>query len=1303
MNPTDENENEYEYEMGKEREMKTIALIEQYFKENSYCLTEHALQSYDNLISTKIPQLIKSSNPITLQNEKKIGETVYNFEIKLYVGGQEGTDIQLSLPAMDDGTPLYPDEARLRNLNYDVSIVADIEIHYTFRMVKGDKEHRAPTKTSFKKCRLFDLPIMLHSKICPLYNQRAEFLTSIGECSYEKGGYFIVDGKEKAIISQERLLNNKIRVFQNEDLDKNIFSWAVEVRSLSVELQHAPVSFLLKWHKNKQYIRVFIPFLRTEHGFPLFLLFRALGIESDKDILTYIIGEDLGQLPDENDKGNWINCMLSMLQYTIRDGSGIYSQNGAIKFLTGFTKANETLITGDENNITNMKPENEQDIYNYIFKLLHFSFLPHIKMGRLDATHASAPHVVTPVNFKEKAFFVGAMVKQLLLTVSGLQGPSDRDRFDYKKIETPGMILYYWIRELYGRWQGEVKKDLQTGVGYSIQTTPEKVCSNLIRDDNYERLLHLDFMTTNLQHCMKGKCTNILGSMGHQGIVQDVTRNSFLSFISQLRRVHLELDSKKVAPRRLHTTQWGIICPVETPDGIDIGIIKHLSLFTMISQYVDDEEIQRLLLHLGIESIYTIHPEQYNQLTKIFLNGRCVGIHRFPKLLRTVLLYLRRIGMLSCYVSISFRIQYNEIHLITEEGRLMRPLLIVDEHASISYFYNKKKISWKQCIEGKLTASVTKDIIHSEISKLSEIVSNASSSSSSSKITTTRALQERIIQESTYQQDRIQQLETHLNDFIQFLKANIQLACIEYLDTEESNVSLIATHPTQVQDPKTYPQLVHRYTHCEIHPSLILGTMASNIPFIQHNAAAYNQLGVGQSKQAVSVYASSFARRLDQTAHVLHYGERPMIASRYLSYITNNMLTFGNNVIVAIMSFNGFNQEDGFIINRRAVERGMYISTTYHTFDCEETPLTLRTRLTQIHNSNGTEFEKDKNLNYAHLDEYGIVKIGSVVQEYDVLIRCSAQRPNQNKWNDCSIAMKHDTKGIVDKIYIQESEHGETRGYRIVKIRIREIRHPEVGDKFSSRHGNKGTIGIVMNEEDIPFTRTGLKPDIIINPHQFPKRMLAGQLLEHLFGKLACMMGTPIDATPFASRSNPASGASELLQQFDFQHQGEEILYNGLTGEQMETDIYIGVVFWMRLRHMPIDKLNARSTGPLLELTRQPQSGRAQEGGLRIGGMEKDAILAHGIGSFMKETMFDRCDPYSYDIETEYGNIFIPTVQTEQDKQQEYREDDNNKPKNRHETSTLHLPYAFKLLQQEVETGGISMKLIVEPNAEFDI
>ena len=1244
-------------------------LIDKYFKDNQNCLVSHHLESYNEFFKNGIRRVFHENNPIRFieREDESSSETEgQRNECLLYLGGKDGTKIYYGKPIIyDDHSShyMFPNDARLRNMTYGVTIHYDVEVDFIYYVAEEKKTH----SILLPKIYLGRFPIMLQSDLCILSTMTKDVRFNMGECRNDYGGYFIIDGKEKVLISQEKFADNLLYIRENKD--DNLYSHSAEIRSVSEDTSKPIRTTAVKMiapspsYSNNQIV-VAVP--NVKKPVPLFILMRALGVISDKDIIETCLLTNLDD-EKENEKNRYIDLFIP----SIHDANKIFNQQNALEFIAELTKRGT--VSG-------------------VIEILSDYFLPHI--GEL--------------NFLEKAYFIGYMVNRLLKVYTKEEKPTDRDNFRFKRVELSGSLIYDLFREYYliqkkditrkideeyyyhkGEYKEDEtfsrkeKKQLKLKEGKSGEQKQEnKYKDNFIGliEANFKMFFKERIVEQGFRKAFKGNW----GSEAHTkrlGAVQDLNRLSWNTFISHLRKINLPLDSsaKVVGPRLLNSSQWGFIDPLDTPDGGNIGLHKHMSISTYITSGSSGHPIIKWLrTNTPMRIILECSPEQLGSNSKIFVNGKWIGVIDTPIQLVNLLKLYRRNGVIPVYTSISFNYKNNEIHIYTDAGRLTRPVYYIED-GKISYdrknvveLLEKGDITWEQIISGFMKKSdenfKTKNNKIYDLMKLYGEIGNDKA----------------VV---------LQRLET-------------AKAMVDYVDTAEEETALIAISINDLEKNKWY-------THLEIDPSLILGVMGNLIIYPEHNPFPRDAFSCGQSKQAVSVYHSNYQMRIDKMGVILNYGQIPLIKSRYLEYVNNEEMPYGVNAIVAIMCYTGYNVEDAILINEGAIQRGIFRTTYYSSYETREesSKVTGSTSSKFANIEKNNVIGKKQGFDYSYLDEHGLIKENTELNDKIILVgKINSSMATKDVWSDDSVKTKKGQLGFVDKSFITLGEEG----FNVAKVRVREERLPAIGDKMASRSGQKGTLGLIIKEEDMPFTADGIRPDLIINPHAIPSRMTIGQIVETLFGKLCTTYGAFGDCTSFQVKgSNYSTYGPQLVEQ-GFHSSGNDILYNGMTGEQLSADIFIGPTYYMRLKHMVKDKINYRARGPNTVLTRQPVQGRANDGGLRIGEMERDGVLAHGMSYFLNESFMVRGESKDYYIAicnktgsvaiyNESRNLFLSPAadgpikfNTNPDGSQSIM----NLSRFGRSFSILKIPYSFKLLMQELQVMNVQMRIITEDNVD---
>ncbi|KAG1675891.1 hypothetical protein FOA52_001548 [Chlamydomonas sp. UWO 241] len=1285
----------------------------------------------DEAEQLKIDDIIGGFNPIEIPHHFLPDHQRHKFTLKLYVSNPT-----ISKPAIieKDGSSkiTLPSNARNRNFTYASLLHVDVRIESSM----FNEEDGTVTEDSKKISNVYlgKLPIMVRSRYSLLNH-----MPSAGECIYDYGGYFVVNGNEKVVISQDRIAENKICVFINTK--STVYSHIAEAtqfgRAIRVNIHH------------------------VKHDIPLAILFRALGIETDRAIVNMVL---------RSDKGN--EALKRLLIGTLEEGSVFSCQRDAYEYL------NKYMVISGYNRDIHTSPEKRMSM---LIEILRNEFLPHVGES-----------------FAKKAMFLGTMACKLIKCYAGVTPFDDRDSYVNKRVDTPGVLLASLFRQYYGKVINDMKnmvnKELNGGVW---KTTTGLV--NVIYNTNVSRA----FKSTVIESGMRfGLSTGNWGIKSgkngkvKQGVAQVLNRLTYSATLSHLRRINtpVEKTGKLIQPRKLHGTQHGVICPAETPEGASVGLVKNMALGASITVASNSLGVHQALNEMGTE-LFISNPEIFNDKTVVSVNGSIVGTHDDAPTLYADLKRRKRKGIINSCTSIVWDIYSRDIRVCTDGGRCIRSFMLVEDGRCLmnaEYVSAHPSASWNTMCTG-------------------------------------------------------------------------DAAVIEYLDVEEVNHALIASVVGDLSKESWY-------THVEVEPSLLLGVLAASIPFSNHNQAPRNCYQSSMGKQAIGVYSSNYRKRFDTMGHILNYPQRAIVQTRVSKIVNYDALPCNMNVIVAIMTYTGFNQQDS------------------EEFFCAP----------DTSNTTGM-----KPVNYEKLNADGFVPINTPVESGDVIIgKCLPVKDGSRiTYKDSSVVLKTHEENYIDDIYT--SVNGD--GYTFAKVKVRSMRSPCIGNKFclpkwaevltqdrgwvsvdkvtvddyalqmdphtkvagfamvqavhtfphdapmrlfsgpdvhlqvtdehrmvtvdpvgavrivrakdlaggedfmagrnavdlscwledlpcidgidrvtlsfiygcfsaggsvtgntasvrntpeviealkgavlrdahfvmvtnpalaelfrpaeielwplaysatcaafldgvfqtesehvkgcvdadviqlmalkagrsvvvthegrantvrygrrlthdytvqtvdhegsvhcievptgvfyvrmngvpawtgnSSRHGVKGTVGMIYAAEDMPFTKDGVVLDIIINPHAILSRMTIAQLMECLMGKAACAHGAFGNGSPFQDLS--VQDIAAAMSSANLERHGNEIMYNPRTGAQMETDIFIGPTYYQRLKHMVNDKVHSRSScGPVVLMTRQPAEGRARDGGLRLGEMEVECNWAHGISSFLKERFMECSDNY---------------------------------------------------------------------------
>ena len=1193
-------------------------MVNNYFDNNPNYLTKHHIDSFNDFITLKIPQTFSQYNPQILYKELIPATKKYKYETHIYYGGKKSDQIYMAKPIIykesfdkTEQRQMFPNEARLRNLNYSSTIFCDILVEYHIRN-ESDETIQIIEKT-FDKINLGRIPIMLQSKMCALNNATPEMKKQMGECQHDQGGYFVIDGQEKVIVSHERKAENKLYIVNSTDA---LYSFSAQIKSVPENTFKYARTTVVNINSSNDLITVRLPMMNKQ--IPLFVMFRALGIESDKEILKYIL------LNLNTDKSK---LFMEHLRPSLENTGEIFDKITAMKYLVNLTYGNTT---------------------SHLIDIISTDLFPHVGDSPIS-----------------KAYYLGYVVYKLLEVKLGIKKPTDRDSFMFKRVDLSGFLLASLFRERFKQFQRDVKIAIDSEYRFNGNEYQNELFGNIINIKNITSIFNYKVIQDGFLKAFK------IGTiLNKKGLIQTLNRLSSVGAISQLRRVNIIGDMIMMGQRKLHSSQFGIVCCVEAPDGGNVGIKKHMSVLSHITFGYDPRPLIDLCFELGVVQLKSITPEAVYNTVKVFVNGNFIGIHYEPNNFMTFLKLYRRNGLINIFTSISFSRSDLEIHILTDGGRWCRPLFAIEDNELMitdEQFEEMKQgtINWINLLTGFKEKNTPFDYYNSNV--LCPPKENYKGKS----------------------------LELELKE---------HAGMIEFVDVDELNTSMVSMTYSNLSESDT------PYTHLEIHPSLIMGFLGFNIPYSNCSPHPRNVYGTGQTKQSVGCYISNYRKRFDISAHVLYYPQKALVNTRLTQYAMANDLPTGINAIVAIASYSGYNQEDSILINKSAMERGLFKSCYFKTYEAFEMFDSKNNSEDIIdNNTNNSDINLKKEYNYSKVNDDGLVNEGEYVMDNDVLI--SKHTKIGRDYVDTSVPVKGGGFGVVDKVFIDTMN---THNHRLCKVRICTDRYPALGDKFASRHGQKGTIGMIIPEEDMPFTKEGITPDLIINPHAIPSRMTIGQFVECIQGKVCSKLGCYADATPFTNINS--EDVSDILQDVcGMNRNGNEVLYSGLTGKQLEADIFIGPTYYQRLKHMVKDKINSRNTGKYTVKNKQPPAGKSAGGGLRIGEMERDAILAHGLSQFLKESVYERSDAYSYHISNQSGLIGIynkrdnkmicPSTDGPMRFINEDYIDDIELDMENSKVAKIHkvnVPYTLKQLIQECEAMGIAMRLVTEDHPEHE-
>jgi DNA-directed RNA polymerase subunit B len=1222
-------------------------IVESYFEQRS--LVNHQLASYNDCIPSSdgmMSRMDRIVRNIRIGTDEPVEDNDGGI-IKLDVLDKEIVirmkNIHLGRPTIKEANgaehPATPMECRLRKLTYFSPVYLD------FKIIDEDE----PTPLIEERVHIGNLPIMVRSAQCNLHanhishlcgdadrklsphtstedaDRLKQLLRRAGEDPLDPGGYFIINGTERVLISMEDLAPNRVTVEKNK-------KYAHETEVAKIFSQKDGVRKPLNIEKRRDgMLMVKIPSAGTT-PIPVVLLMRALGMENDKEIFAAIAG------PVEAMKYTVANIN------DVKDNEeyGVESSEEALQWLE------KKFAAGQQ------KEYREARIQNLLDKEL----LPHLGSSE--------------DNREKKAIFLGRIVRQVLEMAITNRDPNDKDHYANKRVRLAGDL----IEDLYRVSMQQLARDLK----YQLERH-----HNRKRELRINACLRPDVLTQKIMHALA--TGNWVG--GRSGVSQLLDRTTYLAALSHMRRVTSPLvrSQPHFEARDLHPTHWGRLCPNETPEGQNCGLVKNAAQMIDVSEEVAEADVKELLREAGVDS----SPAGWAEGSRIHVNGDIFGLHKNPTKLVNQFKRRRRQGRIRSEVSIRHDSENRDVFINTDRGRILRPLLVLED--------GDLKLS-KESLENIRSGEWT----------FNDLVSNG------------------VVEWVDAEEEEDLLVAPRPFDLPMSSPENnrpINPANVEWLNLGEEQIShadlRVEVHMPNGESvfeefsvPLNYYQedidtlrrkqkrknLILVYTHVEIDPQLILGVCASLVPYPEHNSTPRVTGGTAMVKQSLGLPSANFRLRPDTRMHVMHYPQQSIVGTRAMKTTNFAQRPGGQNFVVAILSHHGYNMQDAVVINRAAVERSLGRSSFIRTYNAENKrfPGGQEERI----EIPGTGLDEIKGLksweSYTHLERDGLPTpetfLSSVGGESSVLVgKTSPPRfleeahghfLQAQERRESAMMVRHGESGWVDNVYVTESLDSTL----LCRITVRSEKIPEIGDKFASRHGQKGIIGRLVDEQDMPFTVDGVVPDLIINPHAIPSRMTVAHVLEMVGGKVGAMEGRHIDGTAFSGEKEDSLRAGLLRN--GFAHTGRESMMSGETGEAYEAEIFAGVIYYQRLHHLVSSKLHARSRGRVQILTRQPTEGRARQGGLRFGEMERDCLIAHGASMVIKDRLLDESDGWPLQVCNNSGCGHIA-----------YYDWKRRTPVcpicgDRADVHTVQTSYAFKLLLDEMKSLGVAMRLELE-------
>ncbi|XP_051121489.1 DNA-directed RNA polymerase III subunit 2 isoform X2 [Andrographis paniculata] len=999
------------------------------------------------------------------------------------------------------------------------------------------------------------MPIMLRSSSCILHGKDEEELARLGECPLDPGGYFIIKGTEKVILIQEQLSKNRIII----DTDKKGFVQASVTSSTEVTKSKT----VIKMEKD----RIYLYLNQFTSKVPIMAVLKAMNMENDQEVIQ-MIGRDprFGEFlwPSIED------CMKE----------GVYTQQQALAFL--------------EQKVKKLPFSTPNDKEGRALSILRDIFLANIPVHQND--------------FQPKCLYVAVMLRRMMEAILNKDAIDDKDYVGNKRLELSGQLISLLFEDLFKTMNDEARKTIDNVLAKPSRSSRFDISQYIMKDS----------ITVGLERTLStGNWDVKRFRMHRKGMTQVVARLAYIAALGCMTKISPQFEkSRKVSgPRALQPSQWGMLCPCDTPEGEACGLVKNLALMTHVTTDEDEETLLKIIHSFGVEKLETASCEDLHMPNTylIIFNGLILGKHRRPQKFANEMRRLRRSGKFGEFVSIFVNEKQRCVYIASDGGRVCRPLVIADKG----------------------------------VSRIKE--------------------------------HHMKELRDGVRNFDSFLKEGL----IEYLDVNEENNSLIALYEENANEETT---------HIEIEPLTILGACAGLIPYPHHNQSPRNTYQCAMGKQAMGNIAYNQLWRMDTLLYLLVYPQRPLLTTRTIELVNYDKLGAGQNATVAVMSYSGYDIEDAIVMNKSSLDRGFgrcivikkmsAIKQKYEngTFDRLGPP-----------KREGYEAERMQ-----ILDDDGLAAPGEIIRPNNIFINMVSPintrghvtspnlLPSEYKPSTQKYKGPEGETPVVDRVALCSDKNNNLS----IRFMIRHTRRPELGDKFSSRHGQKGVCGTIIQQEDFPFSERGICPDLIMNPHGFPSRMTVGKMIELLGSKAGVSCGRFHYGSAFGEPSGHADrveAISETLVKHGFSYDGKDFLYSGITGEPLQAYIFMGPIYYQKLKHMVLDKMHARGNGPRAMMTRQPTEGRSKNGGLRVGEMERDCLIAYGASMLIYERLMISSDPFEVQVCQKCGLLGYYDFKLKRGICMTCKNGQN--------MSTMKLPYACKLLFQELQSMNIIPRL----------
>lgn len=1067
------------------------------------------------------------------------------------------TGITVGTPCIeeDDYTvkTITPFQCRLRDCTYSAPLW--VNVRYT-------RGRQIVNKTNINIGRI---PVMLLSSKCVLTGKSESELADMKECPYDPGGYFVVKGVEKVILMQEQLSKN--RVIIEYDGKKNI-SAAI---TSSTHERKSRCNIHMKNGK------VYMKHNSLGDDVPIVVILRAMGATSDQEIVQLV-----GSEPEI------MNAFMASLEEA--QAVGVYTQKQALLYIgTKMRVPPKAGARAMRQQSSFRRPQAPEDEARDILAGVILSHIP-----------------VLAYDFRAKIVYTAHIVRRVLMTVIDPTTVDDKDYYGNKRLELAGQLISLLFEDLFKRFNSELKRNADM-----VLSKPNRAAAF----DIGKFLEGSTTITNGFTHAIStGNWVLKRFKVDRQGVTQVLSRLSFISSLGMMTRVdsQFQKERKVSGPRALQPSQWGMLCPADTPEGESCGLVKNLALLAHVTSDQETGPVLRLCYDLGVEDVARLSGGEVNgrHSSLVFLNGSIVGATGHPHLLANKIRFLRRKGMVGEFVSVYLHSVRRAVYIASDGGRVCRPLLVVEN-------------------------------------------------------------------------GRTRLTKTHLDQMalaVLSLQDLIKQGVVEYVDVNEENNCLVSLSDAD---------LTLNHTHLEIDPLTLLGVVAGLIPYPHHNQSPRNTYQCAMGKQAMGTTALNMHERMDGLLYALVHPQKPMVTTRVLDLVHFDQVPGGQNASIAVMSYSGYDIEDAIVLNQGSLDRGFGRCMVFrkHQVPIRKYPNGTQDKI--VGKVRASEFprgaEDPRWPRYKALDEDGICRVGArldpgtiMVNKHSPASTSGSTGPSQPDFASTPLSYKAPAESYVDKVVLTANENEDY----LIKILLRQTRRPEVGDKFSSRHGQKGVCGIIVPQEDMPFADSGICPDLIMNPHGFPSRMTVGKMVELVAGKAGVLHGHQAYGTAFGEEYGSADRVHlccQALVERGYSYVGKDMLTSGTGGEPLMNYIFAGPVFYQKLKHMVMDKMHARARGPRAVLTRQPTEGRSRDGGLRLGEMERDCLIGYGASALIMERLMISSDAFTANVCQGCGLLgYSGWCQN---------------CRSPEKMADIRLPYACKLLFQELQSMNIVPRL----------